>query len=208
MESIVRNEFTSRTNLKVKIVRAILKHPNHSFMFANVDGVIKDSLCGECIFEAKTASVFKQNDWEADKIPKEYMLQIQHYMAVTGYKRTFIAVLIGGNQFKYKTIERDDELIEMMIKLEEDFWNHVLYNTPPELDGSEALSELLSRLYRESNDNPKILLPEEAKSLIAQYELGKENEKAAVEIKNEAANKLKSLLGENECGIIDYRQIT
>jgi putative phage-type endonuclease len=208
MEPLIRNEFSKRTNLKVKLVKAILKHPNHSFMLANVDGVIKDPIYGECIFEAKTASVFKQNDWEDDKIPEEYMLQIQHYMAVTGYNRTFIAVLIGGNQFKFKTIERDDDLIEMIIKLEEDFWKHVLDNTPPELDGSQASSELLSRLYPESNNNHKILLPEEAKDLIIQYELGKEKEKVATEIKDEAVNKLKSLLGDNECGVIEDRQIT
>jgi len=207
MEPIIRKEFTSRTNLKVKIVKAILKHPKHSFMLANVDGIIKDPICGECIFEAKTASVFKQNDWEDDRIPEEYTLQIQHYMAVTGYNRTFIAVLIGGNQFKYKTIERDDELIEMIITLEANFWGHVLSNTPPELDGSQASSELLSRLYPESN-NSKILLPEEAKGLIDQYEIGKEKEKVAVEIKDEAVNKLKSLLGNNECGVIEDRQIS
>lgn len=207
MEPIVRNEFALRTNLKVKIVKAILKHPTKSFMLANLDGIIKDHICGECIFEAKTASVYKQNDWEDDKIPEAYMLQIQHYMAVTGYKRTFIAVLIGGNQFKYKTIERDDELIEMIIKLEEDFWSHVLDNTPPQIDGSQASSELLSRLYPESNNTHKILLPEEAKDLIIQYELGKEKEKVATEIKDEAVNKLKSLLGENECGLIGDRQI-
>jgi putative phage-type endonuclease len=208
MEPIIRKEFARRTNLKVKIVKAILKHPKHSFMLANVDGVIKDAICGECIFEAKTASVFKQNDWEDDKIPEEYMLQIQHYMAVTGYNRTFIAVLIGGNQFKCKSIERDDELIEMIIRLEADFWDHVLNNTPPELDGSQASSELLSRLYPESDNNHKIILPEEAKDLIIQYELGKEKEKIAAEIKDEATNKLKALLGENECGVIEDKLIT
>lgn len=140
MEPIIRDEFTLRTNLQVKIVKAILKHPQYDYMLANVDGIINDSLTGDCIFEAKTASIFKQDEWEDDKIPEAYMLQIQHYMAVTGYNRTFIAVLLGGNQFKYKMIERDDELIDMIIKLEADFWNHVINNMPPEMDGSEASS--------------------------------------------------------------------
>jgi putative phage-type endonuclease len=207
MEPIIRDEFTLRTNLNIRLVLAILKHPIHSFMLANLDGVIDDPVCGECIFEAKTASIYKLNEWE-DSIPEGYMLQIQHYMAVTGYKRTFIAVLIGGNQFKYKTIERDDELIDMIIKLETNFWNYVITNTPPPMDGSEASSELLNRLYPEVKNKLKIVLPLDASDLITQYELGKEKEKEASEMKDEAANKLKDLLGDNESGIINDKTVT
>jgi putative phage-type endonuclease len=207
MEPIVRTEFTLRTNLNVRLVHSILKHPIHTFMLANLDGVIDDTLGGECIFEAKTASIYKLNEWE-DSIPEGYMLQIQHYMAVTGYKKTFIAVLIGGNQFKYKTIERDDELIEMIIKLESDFWNYVTSNIPPPMDGSEASSELLNRLYPETKNKLKIALPLEANDLINQYELAKEKEKEASEMKDEAANKLKDLLGDNESGTVNGKIVT
>ena len=201
MEPIIRNEFTLRTNLNVRLVHSILKHSVHDFMLANLDGVIDDPVCGECIFEAKTASVYKLDEWE-DGIPEGYMLQIQHYMYVTGYKRTFIAVLIGGNQFKYKTIERDDELIEMIIKLETNFWNYVITKTSPPMDGSEASSELLNWLYP-GGKNKSIQLPLDANDLINQYELGKEKEKEATETKDEAANRLKNLLGDNETGVIN-----
>lgn len=208
MEPIIRDEFKLRTNLQVKIVKAILKHPQYDYMLANVDGIINDPLAGDCIFEAKTASIFKQDEWEGDKIPEAYMLQIQHYMAVTGYNRTFIAVLLGGNQFKYKMIERDDELIDMIIKLEADFWNHVISNMPPEMDGSEASSELLNRLFPNSQNEKKIMLADEAKTLLTQYDIAKANEKKYAEIKEEAANKLKFMLGDNETGIIDDKVIT
>ena len=56
---------------------------------------------GPCIFEAKTATAYKAGEWE-DTIPDEYQLQIQHYMAVTGYRGAYIAVLIGGNTFRWK----------------------------------------------------------------------------------------------------------
>lgn len=208
MEPIIRSEFTNRTNITVSIVKAILQHPTHDFMLANVDGMINDTIVGECIFEAKTASVFKQDDWVDDKIPEEYMLQIQHYMAVTGYNRTFIAVLIGGNKFEYKLIERDDELIEMIIKLEEDFWNHVLSNTMPPLDGSEASTKLLNQLYPNSKETLKKYLPDESIDLIMQYMDSKEKESQASEKKDEAANKLKALLGDFEYGVINDKTIT
>lgn len=153
LEPLVRQEFTLRSNMKVKLKQCILKHPKHDFMIANIDGVVIDTNHGECLFEAKTASAYKQSQWE-DAIPEEYMLQIQHYIAVTGYHRTYIAVLIGGNQFKYEVIERDDELIEMIVKLEYNFWNnYVLTNTPLPIDGSDASSELLNSLFSSCKEN-------------------------------------------------------
>lgn len=207
MEPIIRNEFTLRTNLNVRLVPSILKHPVHSFMLANLDGVVDDPVCGECIFEAKTASAYKQEQWEAG-IPEEYMLQLQHYLAVTGLQRAFIAVLIGGNQFKYKIVDRDEDIIEMIVKLEEHFWHCVTNKTPPEMDGTEASTELLNRLYPLSNAGKQIVLPIEAADLVTQFELSKAKEKEASEMKDEAANMLKALLGENESGAVDGRIVT
>lgn len=205
MEPIIRQEFTIRTNLKVKIVKAILKHPQYDFMLANLDGIAYDPEHGDCIFEAKTASAFKQVQWE-DCIPEEYMLQVQHYMAVTGYKRAYVAALIGGNYFKYKVIQRDEELINMIIRLESNFWKHVKTKTPPSIDGSEASSQLLSKLFPDSN---KMImeLPAEAERLINQYETAKEREKEITEMKDEAVNKLKMLLGENEKGEVNDKTV-
>jgi putative phage-type endonuclease len=208
LEPLVRQEFALRANMKVKLKQCILKHSQHDFMIANIDGVVIDNNHGECLFEAKTASAYKQNQWE-DSIPEEYMLQIQHYMAVTGYKRTYIAVLIGGNNFKYKIVERDDELIKMIIKLEHNFWNnYVLTNTTPPIDGSEASSELLNSLFSSCKENSEIVLTDEALPLITQYEIAKEKEKEANEIKNDAINKIKLMIGDNEKGLINDKIIT
>ena len=93
------------------LINSILKHPKHDFMLANVDGIVDDSINRKCIFEAKTASAYKQDQWKNEDIPEAYMLQIQHYLWVTGYAKAYIAALIGGNIFTYKVIDRDDELI-------------------------------------------------------------------------------------------------
>ena len=66
--------------------------------------------------------------------PDEYFLQVQHYMAVTGYGGCYIAALIGGNTFRWKFVPRDEELIAMLVQLEADFWQHVQSETPPPLD--------------------------------------------------------------------------
>lgn len=97
-------------------------------MFANLDGIAIDPEQKKgFIFEAKTASSYNSHEWELD-IPEGYVLQVQHYMAVTGFTGAYVAVLIGGNEFKYYFIERDDELISMLIKLERQCWNYVTKN--------------------------------------------------------------------------------
>lgn len=202
MEPIIRNEFMIRTGLKVDTINSILRHPKHKFMLANVDGIVNDPIHGKCIFEAKTASAYKQDLWKDDSIPEEYMLHIQHYMAVTGYSKTYIAVLIGGNTFVYKCIDRDDELIDMILKLELDFWNCVVNTTPPAIDGSESCSNLLNQLFPNANTGNTITLPMETKELIDQLNQARDQEKHYGEIKDEAINKLKAILGDNECGVI------
>lgn len=203
LEPIVREEFTNRTGLEVDTINSILKHPKYDFMLANIDGIVNDPIYGKCLFEAKTTTAYMQEQWKDDLIPEGYMLQIQHYMAVTGYKRTFIAVLIGGNTFKYKVIERDDELIEMIIKLEKQFWENVKNNTFPSVDGSESSSNLLNILYPKAIKENQITLPLEAEKLIEQYYSNKTKEKEFAELKDEAVNKLKMLVGNNEIGTIN-----
>ncbi len=208
LEPIVREEFTRRSGLRVDTINSILKHPVFDFMLANVDGIVIDENNNKAIFEAKTASVFKSEQWEDNKIPEEYMLQIQHYMAVTGFNKTYIACLLGGNKFIYKVIERDDELIDMIIQLEFNFWECVKNNVPPKIDGSESCSDLMSRLYPNANKDSSIILPDEAQLLVEQYNSSKEQEKQFSERKEEAANMLKQMLGENEVGVINDTKIS
>lgn len=207
LEPLIRNEFSIRTGYKVDTINSILKHPDYDFMLANVDGIVTDSDNKKCIFEAKTASAFKQNQWDND-IPQEYMLQIQHYMSVTGYDKTYIAVLIGGNKFEYKVIERDDELITMIIELEKRFWNCVINDIPPNIDGSESCSDLMNKLYPKAKETKVIKLPKEAENLIREYYVNKQKQKFYTEKKDEAINNLKSLLGDNEKGVINENIVT
>ncbi|HHR2781106.1 TPA: YqaJ viral recombinase family protein, partial [Listeria monocytogenes] len=76
----------------------------------------------DAILECKTASAYLAKEWEADEVPATYLVQIQHYLAVTGKNKAYVAVLIGGNKFIWKEIERDDELINQIIAFELDFW--------------------------------------------------------------------------------------
>ena len=207
LESIVRAEFTRRTGIEVTKPSVILQSEEHPFMLANLDGTCEVPDVGTCIFEAKTASAYKAGEWE-DTIPDEYQLQIQHYMAVTGYAGAYIAVLIGGNTFRWKFVERDEELISMLIELESAFWNHVQDCTPPPLDGSDAAAKFLSERFPTSKPTSHITLPDTAADLLAQYDEACAELEAVTERRQKAENLLKEMLGDNEVGTAAGRVIT
>lgn len=207
LEDIVRSEFTKRTGINVQIVKQLLQSEDHPFMQANLDGICESPEHGTCIFEAKTASAYKVSEWD-NCIPAEYMLQIQHYMAVTGYKGTYIAVLIGGNTFKWKFVERDEEIIAMLINLEADFWDHVTSFTPPPVDGTDACAKFIAERYSESVSGSRVDLQDKAEQLLLEYDESAELLNAATERKQKAENQLKELLGTNEVGICGNRIIT
>jgi predicted phage-related endonuclease len=171
-------------------------------MIANLDGVCRCRAHGKCIFEAKTANAFKAGEWEGDAVPQEYILQIQHYLCVTGYNGAYIAVLVGGNAFQCKFVPRDEEVITMLIRYERDFWSHVQDDVPPPPDGSKACVKFLAGRYPRSVPKSKIKLPAAAADLIHQYSAADEQLGQITKEKQRAGNLLKEMLGENEIGII------
>jgi len=212
LENLVRSEFAKRTGIEVRKVNQMLQNVEHPFMLANLDGECVHPDYGTCGFEAKTASAYKAGEWD-DAIPDEYQLQIQHYMAVTGYPGFYIAVLIGGNAFRWKFVKRDEEMISMLIQLEENFWHHVQELTPPPMDGSAASAKFLVDRFPDSIPKSQITLPNEATALLAQYDEACEQLEVITEKKTEAEPRLKEMLGENEVGtagthIVSWKSIS
>ena len=206
LEPIVRKEFTARKGIKVRQKHMLLQSEDYPFMFADLDGVINED--GEmAVFEAKTASAYKQEVWE-DGVPAPYILQVQHYMAVTGAKRTYIAALVGGNHFFYHVVERDEEMIGKIIAMEKYFWEtHVLGGVEPVPDGSDATTNYFNNRFSHSN-GMTIELPEEALSVCMEYDRLSEELKKVEAAKNAAANQLKSYLKEAEAGTVGDRTVT
>lgn len=165
-EDIVAKEFEKRTGFKVRRDRKHYKHKDYHFMVANIDRRI----VGEnAILECKTANQYLLKEWEDEEIPASYLLQVQHYLAVTGADRGYIAVLIGGQKFIWKEVSRDEELIEIIIQAEKDFWGLVEAKTPPALDGSSAAEKYLKEKYKEVEEDKTVELGFEYKDKIKSY---------------------------------------
>ena len=198
LEPLVREEFSKRSGMAVRPLRSMLQHPSYPWMLADLDGLVEDSNRGVGILEIKTSSAFKAADWEDGKVPDHYMLQLQHYLEVCGLDFAIIAVLIGGNRLQWTQIEKDRELVEQLVELERRFWEYVLTQTPPPVDGSTACTEMLVRKFPTSSNASPLILPTDADDWIRQYWQAKTEEDAAGERKRLMENRLKEAMQDHE----------
>ena len=147
LEEVVAKEFTERTGIKVRRRNQVFEHDSYSFLRANID---RDVVGERAVLECKTASVYLADDWIDDEIPAQYICQVQHYMNVLNYDYAYIAVLIGGQKFVWKKIDRDQELIDIITNKCVEFWEvNVLQRIAPPIDGSEAANDFLKKRYHD-----------------------------------------------------------
>ena len=207
MEGIIRKEFMNRTGLKVRQKHFMMFHPQFQFMFADVDGIVTDERGEKCIFEAKTVSQYREEEWRDGKIPVEYMMQVQHYLAVCGMQKAYIAALIGGNHFIYHTILRDEGMIAELVHAEKQFWNYnVKCDIRPEIDDSSATKDFLDKKYRDSVKD-SVKLDRSLEAVLKQYQEVESQLKDMEQKKNGLSNQLKAALGEHEEGRLENGQI-
>ncbi len=141
LEEVVAKEFQERTGKRVRRRNQVFEHLNYPFLRANID---RDVIGENAILECKTANAFLGKEWEGEEVPLSYLCQVQHYMNVLNKDYAYFAVLVGGQKFIWKKIERDQELIDAITKKLVDFWeNNVLKGIEPPLDGSEATTEFV-----------------------------------------------------------------
>lgn len=142
LEAIIANVYAERTGNKVRRVNAVLQHPEHPHMLANLDRVVGN----DGVLEIKTAGVRSMHQWE-DGIPETYQCQVLHQLAVTGKAWADVAVLIGGQDFRIYRIERDEAKIAALVEQEAAFWQCVLNDVEPAVDGSASSDKALGWLY-------------------------------------------------------------
>ena len=146
LEEYVARRFTEQTGLKTKRALAIFQNDAHPLLLADFDRLIIGQRAG---LECKTVSPYASNQWANGKIPAHYLMQVQHYLAVSGYDCWYIAALIFGQELIIHKVPRDEELIGSLITVEERFWNeHVAKQVPPEPDGSDDYTKMLEKKYR------------------------------------------------------------
>lgn len=147
LEPVIRQEYAQRTGREI-VMPGLLRHPKHDWMLATPDGVSRDNR----LIEIKTArSADGWGEPGSDQVPEDYLIQVQHYMAVTALPVADIAVLIGGSDFRIYTVDADAELHDMLMSAEDAFWRTVIDRTPPEpISYADAMAMYGKRVRKDS----------------------------------------------------------
>lgn len=87
--------------------------------------------------ELKNTGSFMSSRWR-EGVWLPYQVQVQAQMAVTGADQAAVAVLIGGNEFKWAVIDRNQRFIDAMLEKLEKFWQLVERDEMPDVTGADT----------------------------------------------------------------------
>lgn len=198
LEDAVCDLFCQETGKAVRRVNDRVVHKDYPFL----QGQIDRRIVGEDAFlEAKTCSAWKAKEWAGEEIPQEYIVQCMHDLAVTGMRRAYVAVLIGGNQdFKWKVVERDPVAIAELVKKEVTFWNNFI--VPKIMPGivTKDDAQVLYQLFPNPSTGSAMLLSDQANALCERRQALLQDKQVCENELDKIDNELKALLGETERG--------
>lgn len=141
LEQYVAERWMEQTGKRCQRSNYMWRSLEHPFMLADVDREVIGENAG---LECKTTSLYRTADLERGEIPLTYYVQCQHYMAVMGYERMYLAVLVLNRGFYTFEITESQSERAALVDAEQAFWaGHVAPRVPPELDGSEATQQAL-----------------------------------------------------------------
>ena len=206
LEEFVAELFCRETGKKVRRKNAVLVSDQYPFACANVDRLI----VGEKAFlEIKTTNSIPlmKKLRDSEEFPDAYYAQCVHYLAVTGLKKCYLAVLVNCRELLVYEMERDQDEIDALMASEQYFMLHnVAHHVPPEIDGSDSTGETLDALIGDSTDSQVDLTPlaQELKVYETLEGLKKDTERQMDEIKN----KIKAYMGDAGKGVYDRFSIT
>ena len=176
------SEWLSKNKERVIVIhncKYILQHPENKIALANLDGVVEYEEGYLAIAEYKTTSARNYKNWEGENIPDYYYLQTQWYLYVTGLQKCYLAFLIGNQKFDVKIIERNDLVIEQLVKKTDEFWNtFIIPKVPPSPDGSMSSGETIKRMYPGEEEGKVIdITSMENQEIIERRDIAKQNMK-------------------------------
>jgi len=205
LELVIAETFAERNNFAVRKRHQHFQHKEYPFLMANIDRSIDGQ---QSVLECKTAGQFMVSEWGpsgSDEFPDAYRLQLQHYMTVMGYPTGYLAVLIGGNQYRQYYLEHDAELADMMIKACVEFWGRVEDGDPPDLDFSHRTTDaLLKRIYPGTNGE-QIDLPDDIQPWHDVMVQAKARIKEDDAVVSACKNRISAAVGDNAIGVLPSR---
>lgn len=197
LEPVVADEFARRhPEFDVMDPGAVYISSEHPFMLASVDRMLSSREGAQtAVLEIKTCGERRRSDWD-DGVPPYYLAQVNHYLAVTGLTMAYVAVLIGGQEYREYIVERDDDDINYLIAKEREFWQMVEDDQMPPFTGSDVDNRALMEQFPGHNGEfvQSVDMDESISSLKALKNEIKDMQKEAKRIESE----LRAEIGSNK----------
>lgn len=205
LEDVVAREFQRRMGFRVYHPAGMLRSMENPFALATLDRVAVDEEGRIPVrpLEVKTRSAFTKFDWVETCEPRVYW-QVQHYLMVTGADAAYLAVLVGGQQFRTMVVPRSQVDIDGLLDLESRFWSHVADRRPPDPTPGDR-----SLLAEPSTGDPVegtvVDLPEDMVEVLRKHREVLELEKSIAARRAELEDQIKLALGPRESGFLGGR---
>lgn len=203
VEPYITAEFAEATGYEAIPHPGTLAHVERPWMRASMDRLLINPRMRHRgplgPLELKSRSAYQSADWVNEPPPGPF-LQTQWQLGVTGYDFGYIAAMIGNGLVLCFRVDRDDKLIGNLVRIAEEFWQHVQDGIPPKPDGSQALANLLGVRWQPADADPEPLIvnPIEVDRWLTQREQAKAAIEAADALLTEAENHLKTIAGPHE----------
>lgn len=146
LEDLVARLFMEETGKKVQRMNFTIVNAAFPFACANID---REVIGEDAVLECKTTTSYvNTKKFRSGEYPEQWYAQMTHYLAVTGAKKAYLAVLSECRDFRIFELERDEEEIKALMQAEKTFWDeYVLPQKMPEADGHSATSEAIKKMF-------------------------------------------------------------
>ena len=200
LEDLVARLFMEETGKKVQKLNFTLVNDAYPFACANLD---REIIGEDAFLECKTTNnLVNVKKFRNGEFPDVWYAQVTHYMAVTGAKKAYLAVLSECRDFRIFELERDEDEIAALMDAERAFWNdYVLTGQTPPADGHSATSSAIRQMWPE-DDGDAADLTEYAEALEQRKALNEQIKALKTEV-DAIDNSIKTVMGDaakGSCG--------
>lgn len=130
---------------------------HYPHMLASLDGYLYDQSTESFgVLECKTANSYRAQDWRDDDgnpcIPDYYLVQVQHYLAVTGWQWGYVIADTSGVEPLIIRFERDEEDMAAIVRAATEFWRFVESGQMPALSSADDVRKVYPEPTEELED--------------------------------------------------------
>jgi predicted phage-related endonuclease len=172
-------------------------------MGASLDYRVIAHEAGPGAFEIKNVDslIFRQKFEQVEdgrvEAPPHIELQLQHQLAVTGYKWGMIGVLVGGNDPKLIRRSRIPSVIEVIEQKITEFWDSIKKGDEPKIT-EEADFKTFEKLFNPSETLKELEPTQDLWRRLENYQYREKQEKEAKALKEAAKADLLNLFAEHD----------